>query len=135
MIAKRIKKLENTDGSSPISKIIVHKISKILLMVRSIYSLIVQTFLNTFIKLTIPINVNIRPHILKKNPGGITYKKYFFDIYALRVPYNWMNRTVPPKKSKLRILIGHDLDPRTPSFPVLLSYSISTGYLEFSLFR
>lgn len=80
MIAKRIKKLQKTAGLLPISKTKVHKISKILLIARRIYSLIVQIFLNTFIRLTIPINENIRPHILKNNPGGVTYKKYFLDI-------------------------------------------------------
>ncbi len=80
IIAKRIKKLLYTAGSVPISNTKVHKISKILFMRRRKCSLIVQTFLNKFITLTIPFNVNITPHIAKNNPGGVTYKEYWLDI-------------------------------------------------------
>lgn len=89
----------------------VHNIKRALLIASNICYFNVQTFLIKLIRLTTAWRANIKPHILKKSPGGVTYKMYLFETSTFFIPKTLTMVIVAASHTKLKILMIRPLFP------------------------
>lgn len=99
-----------------------HILNSKLLIAKATCSLTVHIFLITLIIFTITLKPSITAQIVKNNPGGVTYRKYLFEIYAFLLPNKYTIIIDEMSQRKLKARIGHDFLPYIPRSPFLLSY-------------